>query len=165
MRATRHASLVSSPSGKNISLRRLLDTALLIPAIPRFSRGALRGRHERWVRDAMDARLREDEARRCGRRSRVVLTPRRWRQIGGSISTDDGGKKARSPRRSRRKPLKPSRREGRKRSGEPVVTNSYAFYLCIRGCGRIGRPVFPAPSVPRTAGNQRPPGAYWAGGG
>ena len=55
VRATRYASLESSPSDKNISLRRLLDTVLLIPAIPRTSRGALRGRHERWVRDAMDA--------------------------------------------------------------------------------------------------------------
>jgi len=27
----------------------------------------------------------DDEQRRCGRRSRVVLTPRRWRQVGGSI--------------------------------------------------------------------------------
>jgi hypothetical protein len=54
-RATRWASLVSSPSDENISLRCLLDTALLIPVIPRFSRGALRDRHERWVRDAMDA--------------------------------------------------------------------------------------------------------------
>jgi hypothetical protein len=59
----------------------------------------------------------------------------------------DGDNKARSPGRARRKPLKPLRREGRIDSGEPVVTNSYAFYFCIRGCGRIGRPVFPAPSV------------------
>jgi hypothetical protein len=39
--------------------------------------------------------------------SRVVLTPRRWRQVGGRNSVGDGGKKARSPR-ARRKPLKPS---------------------------------------------------------
>jgi hypothetical protein len=31
-------------------------------------------------------------------------------------------------------------------SGVTVVTNSYAFYFCMRGCGRIGRPAFPAPS-------------------
>src|ERR1700737_1621426 len=31
----------------------------------------------------------------CGRRSRVVLTPRRWCQVGGSNSAGDGGKKAR----------------------------------------------------------------------
>jgi hypothetical protein len=33
--------------------------------------------------------------------------------------------------------------------GVSVVTNSYAFYLCIRGCGRIERPAFPAPSTGR----------------
>src|SRR3569832_1722756 len=33
------------------------------------------------------------------------------------------------------------------RSGEPVVTYSYAFYFCIRGCGCIRRPAFPAPSM------------------
>src|ERR1700674_4723504 len=59
----------------------------------------------------------------------------------------DGDKKARSPRRARRNPLKPLRGECRAFSGVTVVTNSYAFYFCIRGCGRIERPAFPAPSV------------------
>ena len=38
-----------------------------------------------------------------GRRNRVVLAPRRWRQVGDDAShhADDGGKKARSPRRPR----------------------------------------------------------------
>jgi hypothetical protein len=60
----------------------------------------------------------------CGRRSRVVLTPRRWRQVlwrrnrpyravMRQIPLGDGDKKARSPGRARRKPLKPLRREGR----------------------------------------------------
>src|SRR5580704_4242544 len=31
-------------------------------------------------------------------------------------------------------------------SGVTVVTNACAFYHCTRGCGRIGRPAFPAPS-------------------
>jgi hypothetical protein len=50
-----------------------------------------------------------------GRRSRVVLTPRRWRQVGDDAShhTGDGGKKARSPGRARSKPLKPLRGESR----------------------------------------------------
>jgi hypothetical protein len=41
----------------------------------------------------------------------VVLTPRRWRQVGDDAShhADDGGNKARSPGRARRKPLKPLR--------------------------------------------------------
>jgi hypothetical protein len=54
-----------------------------------------------------------NDARR-GRRSRVVLTPRRWRQVSREIfPRGDGDKKARSPGRARRKPLKPLRREGR----------------------------------------------------
>src|SRR4051794_978265 len=31
--------------------------------------------------------------------------------------------------------------------GEPVVTYSCAFLFCMRGCGCIGHPAFPAPSV------------------
>src|SRR6266700_862734 len=31
-------------------------------------------------------------------------------------------------------------------TGVTVVTNSRVFYLCMRGCGRIERPAFPAPS-------------------
>jgi hypothetical protein len=51
------------------------------PAVSRPLRGAYRDRHERrcgmrWTRAAPKAR-----ARPCGRRSRVVLTPRRWRQV------------------------------------------------------------------------------------
>jgi hypothetical protein len=76
----------------------------------------------------------------------VVLTPRRWRQVGGRKSADDGGKQARSPRRARRKPLKPLRGECRAFSGVTVVTNARAYYHYTRGCGRIGRPAFPAPS-------------------
>ena len=85
----------------------------LAPLRPASIRGALRDRHERWVRDAMDALAKQDGRRRRGRRSRVVLTPRRWRQVGGSMSADDGGNRARSPGRARNKLLKPLRREGR----------------------------------------------------
>src|SRR6202453_1307493 len=51
--------------------------------IPAQHRGAFRDRHERrvgmrWTRVALKTR-----AHSCGRRSRVVLTPRRWRQVGG----------------------------------------------------------------------------------
>jgi hypothetical protein len=31
-------------------------------------------------------------------------------------------------------------------AGEPVVTNSYAFLFCMRGCGCIEHPAFPTPS-------------------
>jgi hypothetical protein len=50
---------------------------------------------------------------RGGRRSRVVLTPRRWRQVGERDFTGDGGNQARSPGRARNKLLKPSRGECR----------------------------------------------------
>src|SRR6266849_3513095 len=60
-----------------------------------------------------------DERCCCGRQNRVVLTPRRWRQVRGvasarpgldkTISADDGGKRARSPGRARHKLLKPLR--------------------------------------------------------
>jgi hypothetical protein len=72
-------------------------------------RGAFRDRHERkvgmrWTQAALLTR-----AHPCGRRSRVVLTPRRWRQVGERNFAGDGDNKARSPGRARRKPLTPSR--------------------------------------------------------
>ena len=63
--------------------------------------------------DAVDAGGAADESATCGRRSRVVLTPRRWRQVCEGSFAGDGDNKARSPRRARRKPLIPLRREGR----------------------------------------------------
>jgi hypothetical protein len=95
-----------------------------IDLLSRLARGAYRDRHGRWVRDAVDAAAsgalanrRADERRFRGRRSRVVLAPRRWRQAGDDAShhTGDGGNKARSPGRARNKPLKPLRRECRMR--------------------------------------------------
>jgi hypothetical protein len=81
----------------------------------------------------------------CIRRSRVVLTPRRWRQVCGSLSADDGGKKARSPGRSRRKPLKPSRGECRVFPGVPAVTNACAFYTTHAAAGASGARHSPCP--------------------
>src|ERR1700677_4088830 len=54
--------------------------------IPAQHRGAFRDRHERrvgmrWTRAALLTR-----ALICGRRSRVVPTPRRWRQVPGKQS-------------------------------------------------------------------------------
>jgi hypothetical protein len=96
----------------------------MIRAIPRSIRGALRDRHERWARDAVDADRAQDERSRRGRRSRSVLIPRRWYQVGQDAShrADDGGNKARSPGRLRRKPLKPFAQGVPDLFGEPVVT-------------------------------------------
>jgi hypothetical protein len=38
-------------------------------------------------------------------------------------------------------------------SGVTVVTCLRAFYFCTQGCGRIGRPAFPAPSDLQKAGS------------
>jgi hypothetical protein len=87
-----------------------------------------------------------------GRRSRVVLTPRCWRQVcddgdagpsGPARLAGDGGKKARSPGRARRKPLKPLRREGRSASAEPVCSCALC-YCILRTRPRVQRaPGFP----------------------
>ena len=54
-----------------------------------------------------------------------------------SFSRGDGGKKARSPGRARRKPLKPLRREGRTDPPTPVVTTVCFLPLHTgRGCER-----------------------------
>src|SRR4030081_1805353 len=58
-------------------------------------------------RDAVDAGGAADESTKRGRRSRVVLMPRLRHQVLREDARDDGDKKARSPGRARRKPLKP----------------------------------------------------------
>jgi hypothetical protein len=82
-----------------------------------------------------------------GRRSRVVLTPRRWRQVQRSYPLDDGGKRARSPGRARRKPLKPLRAGMPGDLGATCGDYTRVLSFCTRGCGCIERPAFPTPSV------------------
>jgi hypothetical protein len=101
----------------------------------------------RWTRAALLTR-----ALACGRRSRVVLAPRRWRQVLEKQASckflgGDGGKQARSPGRARNKPLKPLRAGMPGDPGATVVTNACAFYHCARGCGCNGHPAFPTPSL------------------
>src|SRR3954454_14636369 len=80
-----------------------------------------------------------------GRRSRVVLTPRRWRQV-LRRSKATVTKQARSPGRSRRKLLKPLCAGMPGCSGEPTVTTSCAQYpFRTRDCGCIKHPAFPTP--------------------
>ncbi len=98
---------LSSPVCKNISFcarpKSLHESSRPASHEGRFAIVTDVGCGMRWTQAA-----RLTSALSCGRRSRVVLTPRRWRQVCGSDSAGDGGKKARSPRRARRKPLKPS---------------------------------------------------------
>jgi len=103
---------VSSPCAKNIWLGGLLDTALVIAAVPPQQEGRMRYRHEtwggmRWTRGA------EDE-RRFARRSHLAKTgfPRTAKTCGPDAPTlastgddashhaCDGGKKARLTRES-----------------------------------------------------------------
>src|SRR6266403_3306217 len=120
----------------------------------RFARDGIEGRVERLVSDQQRA----DERCCCVRRSRVVLTPRRWRQVRGvksaqpgldkNISVGDGGKRARSPGRARRKPLKPLRAGMAGDSGVLVVTRVRSTNTrCTRDRGCNGHPAFPTPSL------------------
>src|SRR5438445_4047774 len=120
----------------------------------RFARDGLRG----GFYESVSGQQRADEGCCSVRRSRVVLTPRRWRQVRGwqvgptgrglAISADDGGKQARSPGRARRKPLKPLRAGMPGDSGVLVVTRVRSTTTkCTRGCGCSGHPAFPTPSL------------------
>src|ERR1700681_3191648 len=65
-----------------------------------------------------------------------------------NISADDGGKRARSPGRARRKPLKPLRAGMPGDSGVLVVTRVRSTTTkCTRGRGCNGHPAFPTPSL------------------
>src|SRR5712672_1068511 len=65
-----------------------------------------------------------------------------------TISADDGGKRARSPGRARRKPLKPLRAGMPGDSGVLVVTRVRSTTTrCTRGRGCSGHPAFPTPSL------------------
>jgi hypothetical protein len=81
----------------------------------------------------------------CGRRSRVVLTPRRWRQVCGMIRRRRWQKSpvtGESPKET----VKTIAQGMPGQSGEPVVANSCAFLFRTRGYGCGGHPAFPAPS-------------------
>src|SRR6478752_4052398 len=90
--------------------------------------------------------LAPDENAASVRRSRVVLAPRPWRYVGGSLPAGNGGKKGRFPGESTKETVKPLRGESRDRSAEPVVTMLVCFFICIRGCRCSWHPAFPAPS-------------------
>jgi hypothetical protein len=141
--------LLSSPLCKNISLHPSGKSSLQVRAIPPHQRGVSRSSRTRdgvrWTRqrfacDGIAGRVersvsghRRADERCCSvRQNRVVLTPRRWRQVLRScvgptglrqnLSADDGGKRARSPGRARHKLLKPLRAGTSGDSGVLVVT-------------------------------------------
>jgi hypothetical protein len=136
---------VQSPSAK-IFLFPSDANHLHIPRHPGPHKGAFRDRHGRkvgmrWTQAALLTR-----ALTCGRRSRVVLTPRRWRQVlSEAIRKSDGGKKARSPGRARSKPLTPSRAGMPGDPGATVVTNARAYYSPRAAAGATGTRHSPRP--------------------
>jgi hypothetical protein len=138
---------LSSPFRKKI-LVLFQPKSLLQRAIPSRLRGRIAivtdvGYGMRWTRQCQKT---NDVAR--GRRSRVVLTPRRWRQVGGRDFTGDGDNKARSPGRARRKPLKPLRRE----AGCPVNLWSNSRVFSTReAAGATGTRLSLLPSLGSTA--------------
>ena len=75
------------------------------------------------VRSAVDAEGPVDERHRGGRRSCVVLSPRRWRQVRAKLKASRGRRWQTSIGSPRRAPIsrKPLRREGRLSPPVPVV--------------------------------------------
>jgi hypothetical protein len=92
--------------------------------------------------------VRQTNAPTSGRRSRVVLTPRRWRQIVDNAAhcDDDGDNKPGSPGRARRKPLKPFARgmpeRFRRTCGDYCVFSFHASCGCERCARHSLRPLF-----------------------
>jgi hypothetical protein len=94
----------------------------------------------RWTRVALLTR-----ALPCGRRSRVVLTPRRWRQVGGNNFCWRRWQESPVTWESAKQPLKPLRAGMPGDPGATVVTNACALLPYTRGCGCNGHPAFPTP--------------------
>src|SRR5258707_11689290 len=74
---------LSSPLAKNISLPPSGKSGLLARPVSPDERGIAHVTNARW--DAVDAKAATDERGFGGRRSRVVLAPRCWRQACGAI--------------------------------------------------------------------------------
>jgi hypothetical protein len=95
--------VVSSPLAKNISLLRLVETAIE-PIPSRAHQEGRTRRHERGARDAMDVRWRRKTSELPADGQAAWF----WRLDAGvkfvDEFTNDGGKKARSPGRARSKP-------------------------------------------------------------
>ena len=142
-----------------------MDSNRLVPqrGVSRSSRTrrGMRWTRQRFARDGLQGRFQPvSNHQACGRemlRSRVVLTPRRWRQVCGVASAQPGLDKTYpqvmvakqpSPGRARRKPLKPLRAGMPGDSGVLVVTRVLSTNTkCTRGCGCNGHPAFPTPSL------------------
>ena len=144
------------------------NTFLIAPSRPTEGRSRssrTRGGMRWTLLGTADERCRTRTAKSCGPDASTLAS-----SFAGQPQSD-GDNQARSPGRSRRKPLKPSRAGMPGTPALPVVTNSYAFLLCMRGCGCVGTRHSPRPSqvnggkflhnsgafAPRERGHSRPP--------
>jgi hypothetical protein len=106
---------------------------MIVSARPAPRGGALRDRHGRWRRDAMDAGRVRGEHEGRGRPSRVVLAPRRWRQAGGAIRLRRGLSSP-APRGERGAAVKTIAR------GMPVVSAALSLLACVKCTSLHARP-------------------------
>ena len=99
-------------------------------------------------RNAVDADVPVDERHRGGRRSCVVLSPRRWRQVRAKLKASRGRRWQTSIGSPRRAPIsrKPSRREGRCDHRLYLWFSRSRKFLLRGSPGACGHPAFPAPS-------------------
>jgi hypothetical protein len=88
-----------------------------------------------------------DEQCFCGRRSRVVLTPRRWRQVGDDARASRRRWWQQSPvtKESAEETVKTIAQEMPGVSGGPVATNSCAYYFAHGAAGASRARHFPRP--------------------
>ena len=123
----------------------------------RLTRGALRGRHERRVRDAVGVsvlRVRSpcaDERQRCARSSRVVLAPRSWCHACVGAHAPRGQRWPESPahRGEREAAVKTIAR------GMPGCSRLNLWYLPPAFFSAGGPWVRPAPGIPRALFKER----------
>jgi hypothetical protein len=120
----------------------------------RFARDGIAGLVERLVSDHQASRreMLQRTAKSCGPDAPTLasssrMASRPYRAQTSRTSADDGGKRARSPGRARRKPLKPLRAGMPGDSGVLVVTRvRFTTTKCTRDRGCNGHPAFPTPS-------------------
>src|SRR5215469_15197799 len=125
---------------RNTQISGFLSPVLLL------QRGALRDRHERWERDAMDAARHQTNdvmrtAKSCGPGAPTLALSSR-RRI--PCLAGDGGKKARFTGETTYKPLKPLRRECRLLRLNLWFCRVLFLLHADHGCSP--HPAFPAPS-------------------
>ena len=143
---------MSSPEIKNIPLvtsgKSLAGVAHPGPHEGRFA--IVTKRRAGIVMDASASGVREHAGRkrRSVRPSRVVLTPRCWRQACGNYPAGDGDKTSPLTGESTKYAVKPLRRGCRCVHRSPVCSCAHFFVrICTRDRGCSAHPAFPAPSV------------------